>query len=334
MGRVLRSLVRQRPSSAWALSLLLLGAAARCLFGTGSHVAGSAAAMTVTAVGAGCALLAVLVYVAGSRCHRRLIFALLVLTTLATSLIVAGSDDRADVALSALAYPWTSLYAAHFLSRRAAYAHAALIAIGFGAGIAANGLPGLVGAWVIVTTTVVGVTAVTSSLIVSLRRQSETDPLTRIANRAGFRRLASQVLAAAERQGHPVALILCDIDGLKQINDVRGHAAGDEVLTGVVRGWRGALRGNDVLARLGGDEFAVLLPDTSPVGAQATVERLRAATSSSFSAGIASWTPGTSLDSLLADADAAMYACKLSRKVVGVSLPAQRRSMRAVLAES
>ena len=325
IGRVLRSLsVRQRPSSAWALALLLFGGGMRCLFGTGAHVAAGTSTVIVTAVGVVSALLGLAVYALGARLPRAFIPVLLAETTAVTSVLVATSTDRANVALSALAYPWASLYAAHFLSRRASYSIAALSAGGFGAGIIATGLHGLVGAWVLVTLTVCSVTAVTESLVAALRRQSETDPLTRVANRAGFQRLADQLLASAARRSEPVVLVLCDIDGLKQVNDASGHAAGDAVLTGVVREWQAVLRSNDVIARLGGDEFAVLLPDTDLEGARASVDRLRGATKSAFSAGIAAWIPGSSLDVLLADADAAMYACKpASNRAV---IPQPRRS--------
>jgi diguanylate cyclase (GGDEF)-like protein len=326
IGRVFRALsIRPRPASAWALALLLLGGGVRCLVGPGSHVAAGTATDLVTVGGVVSVLLAGFVYAAGERCPRVAIPALLAATTAVTSVLVATSTNRADVALSALAYPWASLYAAHFLSRRAAYVNIGLIVGGFGAGILASGLPGLVGAWILVTATVTAVTAVTASLVTALRTQSETDPLTRVANRAGFQRLADQLLASAARRGEPVALVLCDIDGLKQVNDAGGHAAGDAVLTGVVREWLVVLRSNDVIARLGGDEFAVLLPDTDIDGAHASVDRLRAATSKAFSAGIAMWAPGTSLDRLLADADAAMYACKPSSGRVHVAVPSPRR---------
>ena len=326
MGRVLTSLsIRRRPASAWALAMLLFGGGMRCLFGTGAHVAAGTSTVVVTSIGVVAALLGIAVYVLGPRCPRALVPVLLAVTTAITSMLVATSTNRADVALSALSYPWASLYAAHFLSRRASYSVVGLSAGGFGAGIIATGLHGLVGAWVLVTLTVCAVTAVTESLVSALRKQSETDPLTRVANRAGFQRLADQLLASAARRGEPVALVLCDIDGLKQVNDAGGHAAGDAVLTGVVREWLSVLRSNDVIARLGGDEFAVLLPDTDADGAHASVERLRSATNNAFSAGVASWTPGSSLDALLADADAAMYACKPASGRGAPAIPTPRQ---------
>ena len=326
MGRVLKQLlVRQRPSSTWALCLLLLGGGVRCLVEPGADLAGNTTPTVVLAVGAGCVLLAAGTYLFGLPRPRVTIPVLLAVVTATTSLLVASADDRADVALSAFAYPWAALYAAHFLSRRSAYVNVGLIAVGCGSGIVATGLPHLFGAWVLVTGTSTAVVLVTAALVDALRRQSETDPLTLVANRAGFQRLADQVLAGATRRGEPVALVLCDVDGLKQINDANGHAAGDAVLTGIVASWRSVLRGNDVIARLGGDEFAVMMPGTTSDGARASVDRLRAATDKPFSAGVAAWTPGTGLEALLAEADAAMYACKPSGARTTARIPVPRQ---------
>jgi diguanylate cyclase (GGDEF)-like protein len=308
----------------WALCLLLLGGGVRCLVEPGADVGGDTAPTALLAAGAACIALAGAIYVFGLPRLRATIPVLLTLLTAVTSLLVASADDRADVALSAFAYPWASLYAAHFLSRRAAYALVGLISAGCAGGIVATGLPNLFGAWALVTATVIAVTLVTTALVEQLRRQSETDPLTSVANRAGLQRLAEQVLAGAARRDEPVALVLCDVDGLKQINDANGHAAGDAVLTGIVASWRGVLRRDDVIARLGGDEFAVLMPATNAEGAQASVDRLRVASDKSFSAGIATWTPGTSLDDLIADADAAMYACKPRSARGAAAIPSPR----------
>jgi diguanylate cyclase (GGDEF)-like protein len=316
---------RRRPSSAWALALLLAGAGTRCFIGTGVYISVREDAVVALSAGVLCLLLAGLVYVVG-RMSVTTVLVVLALITSVTSVLVAMASNRADVALSALPYPWTSLYAAHFLSRRSAYAVAAFNSLGFAVGIAASGQHDLVGAWLVITATVLLVTVVTQSLVLAMRRQSETDPLTLVVNRAGFRRQADQLLASAARRGQPLALVICDIDGLKQINDSKGHAAGDTLLTDIVSGWRGVLRGNDVLARIGGDEFAVMLPDTSAAGAQLAVERLRASTDNGFSAGVAIWTPDASLDALLAQADAAMYASKPQRDRFVSTIPMPRRS--------
>lgn len=323
--------LRRRPSSAWALALLLAGAGARCVIGTGVFISDHADVAVAVVLGSLCLVLAASVYLVGSVSRTVVVLALAFITAV-TSVLVAMGDNRADVALSALPYPWTSLYAAHFMSRRYAYAVAAFNSLGFAAGIVASGQHHLAGAWLLITATVLAVTAVTGSLVSAMRRQSETDPLTHIVNRAGFRRQADLMLAAALRRGEPVSLVVCDIDGLKEVNDLRGHAAGDALLIDIVDGWRGVLRGNDVLARLGGDEFAVILPDTSAAGAQIAVDRLRASTEHAFSAGVATSTSGMSLDALLAEADAAMYARKRQRSQIVTSIPMPRQSAGPVAA--
>jgi diguanylate cyclase (GGDEF)-like protein len=109
-------------------------------------------------------------------------------------------------------------------------------------------------------------------------RQSElarTDPLTGLYNRLGFDELATRELSRARRNASAITLLSFDIDGFKQINDKRGHAAGDDLLRAVGKAIRGAVRDIDVAGRLGGDEFAILLPDNRAVPPERAVERVR-----------------------------------------------------------
>ncbi|MGI8632928.1 MAG: putative bifunctional diguanylate cyclase/phosphodiesterase [Solirubrobacterales bacterium] len=101
-----------------------------------------------------------------------------------------------------------------------------------------------------------------------LRYVADHDPLTGLANRRRFNTELSRHLARVARYGPTGAVLLLDLDNFKWINDTFGHAAGDEVLTGVARTLRDRLRESDLVARLGGDEFAVLLPrgDTESAG--------------------------------------------------------------------
>lgn len=313
-----------RTSSAWALSLLFLSAGARCVTDIVSRLNPGMPTALLAGVAAGCALVGVAVFVTAGRLPRGVRHVLMVLLTAVSTLLVAISPTRFGVLLGAFAYPWAALYAALFMPRRAAFGYSALASAGFAAAVLATGLPQLFGAWVYVTVTVVAVTAVTTALVRAMQRQSETDPLTRVANRAGFERVAAHVLGSAARRGQPTTLIVCDVDGLKAVNDAGGHAAGDALLTGIVAAWSGALRSGDVLARLGGDEFAVLLPDTDARTADAVLRRLHEVSASAFSAGTASWTPGESLDALVRRADEAMYAVKVPRGR-GHVLPQARR---------
>jgi diguanylate cyclase (GGDEF)-like protein len=145
-----------------------------------------------------------------------------------------------------------------------------------------------------------------------LLRDATIDDLTGLLNRRGWRMAVEQELARASRDGTHVGLLLLDLDGLKEINDTRGHDEGDRVLVETADRMRTALRAGDVLARLGGDEFAALLMDTSDGQALAAVDRLKLITPElgSFSAGVAAWEAGEGLDELLRRADVALYSAK------------------------
>jgi diguanylate cyclase (GGDEF)-like protein len=104
---------------------------------------------------------------------------------------------------------------------------------------------------------------------------ARTDPLTGLFNRLGFEELATRELLRARRNGSAITLVTFDLDGFKQVNDARGHAAGDRLLRAVGEAIRAAVREIDVAARLGGDEFAMLLPDNRAEPPERAVERVR-----------------------------------------------------------
>ena len=154
-----------------------------------------------------------------------------------------------------------------------------------------------------------------------LRHQALFDGLTELANRTHFREQVAVALAATG----PVSLLLIDLDGFKAVNDTRGHAAGDTLLCEVADRLREAVRGGDLAARLGGDEFAVLLPDCTTAEADRTAQRILAAlltpvsidgsaVAVSASIGVAAADSADDVESLLHDADLAMYAAKNNGK--------------------
>ena len=112
---------------------------------------------------------------------------------------------------------------------------------------------------------------------VELQRLATTDYLTGISNNRCFFDQGEREIQRVRRYGHPLALLMFDIDQFKKINDTYGHAAGDRVLVSITARCKNLLRDIDIFGRLGGDEFAVLLPETDLGGGKTTAERLRAA---------------------------------------------------------
>jgi diguanylate cyclase (GGDEF)-like protein len=152
--------------------------------------------------------------------------------------------------------------------------------------------------------------------------QAVHDPLTGLPNRTLFHDRLEHALEIAARRGTRVAVLFLDLDHFKQVNDTHGHAAGDALLVGLARRISGALRGSDTVARFGGDEFAVLLEE---VGDEADAMRVAEAVAAGFvrpieaegqehfvtaSIGVAVSAPGDVPQTLLRDADAAMYRAK------------------------
>lgn len=110
------------------------------------------------------------------------------------------------------------------------------------------------------------------------RRRSVTDELTAAHNLRYFVKHLPRELQRSQRYGHPLAVLSCDIDSFKEVNDSYGHPAGDHVLKAfVARGQSCIRRASDWLARVGGDEFMIVLPETRLQGANRVAQKLRAA---------------------------------------------------------
>ena len=121
----------------------------------------------------------------------------------------------------------------------------------------------------------------------NLRAAARHDPLTGCANRRALDEDLPRALASAERSKLDLAVAVVDLDGLKQINDAEGHAAGDAALRSLVDALRRALREADTLYRAGGDEFVVVAPFTDAAGARALMRRAARMGAPYFSWGVA-----------------------------------------------
>lgn len=164
-----------------------------------------------------------------------------------------------------------------------------------------------------------------SELEMVLAEQARTDSLTGALNRRAMEEAALREASRSLRHGHPLCMIMLDIDHFKHINDRHGHAAGDMVLKALVKQIQNMLRRQDVLARTGGEEFTILLPDTQADEGVLAAERVRKAVESleveiennviqfTVSAGVAQLdSTSGGWEVMMREADAAMYEAKES----------------------
>jgi diguanylate cyclase (GGDEF)-like protein len=155
-----------------------------------------------------------------------------------------------------------------------------------------------------------------------LHHEATHDALTGLANRRAFFARLDQEVARAERHGGTFALVLCDMDGLKRVNDTHGHEAGDRVLCMLANVLRAGLRRSDEAYRLGGDEFALVLADADRTDAEHVVDRLREGLADTERApggeiracfGVAVHEPGEQAEGLMTEADEELYVAKRVR---------------------
>jgi diguanylate cyclase len=174
-----------------------------------------------------------------------------------------------------------------------------------------------------------------------LSNEVQTDQLTQIANRRGLLAAFAIEQAKSEREAGEatgpegttelpsdkrIALALLDIDNFKRLNDTLGHGAGDQALKSLAERVSKELRPGDLVARYGGEEFVLMLPATPLDEAQAVLQRLQRALSTSlflhegkdvfitFSAGVTHFRPGETLEAALDRADVALYEAKHTGK--------------------
>lgn len=156
-----------------------------------------------------------------------------------------------------------------------------------------------------------------------LEKLATTDGMTGLHNRYHFMKLAEAEWGRFQRHGHPLSLLMLDVDYFKSINDRFGHYVGDQVVAQIAALCREDRRVSDVVARIGGEEFALLLPETTAEAAYAVAERLRRNVEVSplltngnglavtVSIGVAEAAPGMSgIVDLMKDSDCALYEAK------------------------
>jgi diguanylate cyclase len=158
-----------------------------------------------------------------------------------------------------------------------------------------------------------------------VRNESLTDPLTGLANRKYFDMSLAEALEATAERSEPLSLVMTDIDHFKSFNDTWGHLTGDQVLRLVAMSVKQNVKGQDIAARYGGEEFALVLPNTVLRSAITVADHIRRAVMSkelmkrstgqnlgrvTISLGVATARKGDTMQSLIARADACLYAAK------------------------
>ncbi|ASD22857.1 diguanylate phosphodiesterase [Cryobacterium sp. LW097] len=164
-------------------------------------------------------------------------------------------------------------------------------------------------------------TAMLQQTQAELEQMAKTDDLTGLANRTLLNEQINEAILASTDSGKPPAVLVLDVDSFKAVNDALGHGAGDAVLIEVARRLKCAVRAVDTVARLGGDEFAILIIEATEEEVLNIAHRASALLQDSVqvgtetvwamaSIGVRIGTPGHPAESLIRDADIAMYQAK------------------------
>ena len=155
---------------------------------------------------------------------------------------------------------------------------------------------------------------------------SMIDAVTNVFSRGILRDLMTGEISRAERTNRSLALIMCDLDNFKQVNDAYGHLMGDYVLSQIAAILKSCVRGSDYVVRYGGDEFLLLLPETDEKGAEFVCQRVHSKVAEwdrthrvgdlpiSVSLGLHLHMAGQTADKDIAEVDARMYAEKQAAK--------------------
>ena len=166
-----------------------------------------------------------------------------------------------------------------------------------------------------------------AGLFAELQRSAITDSLTGVYNTRFFHEVLGRETARADRYTTSLSLLMIDIDSFKIVNDTFGHVVGNKVLTQIAKTLENTVRNTDFVFRCGGDEFGVVLPGTNLEGAEHVAEKILQRVESSdilhslgytgpvtVSIGLSEYHRGSHFETLVAEADQALYASKRSSK--------------------
>lgn len=166
-----------------------------------------------------------------------------------------------------------------------------------------------------------------AGLFAELQRSAITDSLTGVYNTRFFHEVLARETARADRYTTPLSLLMIDIDTFKVVNDTFGHVVGNKVLTQVAKTLENTVRNTDFVFRCGGDEFGIVLPGTNLEGAKHVSEKILQTTAGAeiltslgysgpvtVSIGYSEYHRGSHFETLVAEADQALYASKRSSK--------------------
>ncbi len=159
-----------------------------------------------------------------------------------------------------------------------------------------------------------------------VQKRARTDGMTKLLNHRTFYKVLDREINRARRYNNSLSLIMIDLDELKQINDTKGHRAGDAVIIHTAKIISQCVRETDLAARYGGDEFAVILPNTSLAEAYYVAERISEMVTSecitfdgmmlkaSVSVGLGQYTTNNSIEEFMTETDSALFKAKHSGK--------------------
>lgn len=269
---------------------------------------------------------------------RRRVFAAKLATLLAITLLVLAAawavPDYPPIVFAIFSAAIVQMWIVHTEGARAALWSLAAFSVACAAGTAAFGL--IEAAMTLQFAVIVVAASTCFGLAVPvlyadnarLRELLIHDSLTGAYSRPFFEELATEQLARASALGQSAALLMFDVDRLKQVNDEHGHAAGDRLLAAVAAVCRSTLEPGQLLGRLGGDEFCVLLPDADRARAEAKSRQLRQALHEARATRIDGLQVGASFGAATLGADGADYAALLAR--ADAAMYAAKRAGRAV----